>query len=154
LDINHLGHYQSSSNSQIVQYLPDAIGNGGVEHSGQNDVLKQFQFRNGKLSSSPVAVSSITFVNFGVQPSVSANGDKDGIVWASEDIYNSSGAQVNGVLHAFDANNVAQELYNSAQNATRDSYGKEIRFTLPTVAHGRVYVVGNAELAIFGLLSQ
>lgn len=168
VDINHLGHYQSSSNSQIAQYLPDAIGNGGVEHSystpafyngyvyysGQNDVLKQFQIRNGQLSSSPVAVSSNTFVNFGVQPSVSANGDKDGIVWASEDVYNSSGAQVDGVLHAFDANNVAHELYNSAQNATRDSYGKGVRFTLPTVAHGRVYVVGKTQLAIFGLLSH
>lgn len=167
-DTRNLGHYNSGGNSQIVQYLPNAVGNGGVENSystpafyngyvyfsGQNDVLRQYQLQNGQLSAAPIAVSSSAFVKFGVQPSVSANGNQDGIVWATEDVYDSSGAQVNGILHAFDANNVGTELYNSAQNAPRDSYGKGVRFTLPTVARGRVYVAGKSQLAIFGLLTQ
>lgn len=166
-DTSNLGHYNSGGNSQIVQYLPNAVGNSGVEnsystpafyngyvyYSGQNDVLKQYQLQSGKLSAAPIAVSSSTFVKFGMQPSVSANGNQDGIVWATEDVYNSSGAQVNGILHAFDANNVGTELYNSAQNAPRDSYGKGVRFTLPTVARGRVFVVSRSQLAIFGLLA-
>src|SRR5579872_7284829 len=49
---------------------------------------------------------------------------------------------------------ILRPQYNSAQNATRDSYGKGIRFTLPTVAHSSVYVEGKAQLAIFGLLRQ
>jgi hypothetical protein len=162
LDINNLGHYQSGSNSQIVQYLPAAIGNGGSErsfstpafyngnvyYSGQDDVLKQFKFQNGQLSSLPIATTHHIFGTRGVQPSVSANGNTDGIVWVSE--YISGG---NGILYAFEASDVGKELYNSSQDSSRDSYGHGLTFSIPTVAEGRVYVMGTHELAIFGLLN-
>jgi hypothetical protein len=56
------------------------------------------------------------------------------------------------VLHAFDAANVARELYNSGQNASRDAAGPTIRFTVPMVAGGRVYVPARREVTVYGLL--
>ena len=82
---------------------------------------------------------------------MSANGIKNGIVWA---------IATNGwrrperpaVLHAYDALNLAAELYNSEQNAGRDRAGRSLRFTIPTVAGGRVYVGTRGRLDIYGLL--
>jgi hypothetical protein len=60
------------------------------------------------------------------------------------------------VLHAYKASNVASELYNSQQNATRDTLGSGIRFSVPTIANGNVYVGtkngSTYSLLIFGLL--
>jgi hypothetical protein len=56
----------------------------------------------------------------------------------------------NGVLHAYDANNLATELYNSNQAGQRDVFGTGVRFSVPTVINGKVYVAGKSQLAIFG----
>jgi hypothetical protein len=78
--------------------------------------------------------------------SVSSNGSGDGILWSIE-------ASGQNVLHAYDANDISNELYNSEQNSSgRDHFGTAIRFTVPTVANGKVYVGGQTQLAIFGLL--
>jgi hypothetical protein len=58
------------------------------------------------------------------------------------------------VLHAYDATNVAQELYNSAQSGSRDAAGTALKFTVPTIANGRVFVPTANELDIYGLLGQ
>jgi len=55
------------------------------------------------------------------------------------------------VLHAYDATNVEQEIYNSNQAGNRDKFGNAIRFTVPTVVNGKVYVAGETQLAVFGL---
>ena len=78
--------------------------------------------------------------------SVSANGANNGIVWAIE-------AGGINVLHAYDATDVSKELYNSAQAPNgRDQFGTAVRFTVPTVMNGKVYVAGTTRLAIFGPL--
>jgi hypothetical protein len=79
-------------------------------------------------------------------PVVSANGSQNGILWSSE-------VKNPGVLHAFDANNLATELYNSGQAANgRDAYGPGNRYVPPTVADGKVFMAGTTGVGVFGLL--
>jgi len=154
---DHLGKFQSDNDSQIVQSIPDALGttpddrnfssavywNGSVYFVGNTDTIKQFQLNNGLLSTSPVSQSSHQFGYTGTS-SISANGSGNGILWTME-----AGGSV---LHAYDATNLANELYNSKQAGSRDFFGSAIRFNPPTVANGKVYVAGQTEIAVFGLL--
>jgi hypothetical protein len=156
---DQMGKFQSGSDSQIVQSIANALGtqpedndwstaaywNGNVYYVGNKDVLKQFQLANGLLSTSPVHVGAHTYGYPGANMTVSSNGTSDGIVWTIE----ASGVNV---LHAYDATNVSNELYNSSQAGTRDQFGIAIRFTVPTVMNGKVYVGGDKQLTVFGLL--
>jgi len=59
-----------------------------------------------------------------------------------------------GSLHAYDASNLANEIYNTQMNRSRDVLGSFVRFSVPTIANGRVYVGTGAALVVFGLLNQ
>jgi hypothetical protein len=158
LNLDNLGKYQESGDTQVVQALPGALGSGANNNNfstpaywqgnvyfvGQHDVVKQFQISNGLLSTLPIAQGTYTFGYPGANMIVSANGAADGILWCTE------AGGVN-VLHAFDASNVSHELYNSSWAGTRDYFGVAIRFSVPTVMNGKVYVAGQTELAVFGL---
>jgi hypothetical protein len=81
---------------------------------------------------------------------ISSNGANNGILWAVQfDAQSSSGPTI---LHAFDANNITKELYNSTQAGTRDAAGTAIKFAVPTVANGRVYIDAQTEVDVYGLL--
>jgi outer membrane protein assembly factor BamB len=57
-----------------------------------------------------------------------------------------------GVLHAFDATNLATELYNSNQAAnSRDQFSGN-KFITPMIVNGKVYVGTQNSVAAFGLL--
>ena len=158
LDRDNMGKFQSGSDSQIVQSIPGALGTqttgndystatywqGNVYFIGNADVIKQFELANGLLSTTPVSKGTYVYGYPGANMSVSANGSTNGIVWSIE----ASGVNV---LHAYDATNVAQEIYNSNQAGNRDKFGNAIRFTVPTVVNGKVYVAGETQLAVFGL---
>jgi hypothetical protein len=157
VDLNSMGKFQSGSDSQIVQSIGGALGtgpddldystavywNGNVYYVGDQDTVKQFQLSNGKLSTSPI-LSSHSYGYPGANMSISSNGNSNAILWVIE-------ASGQNVLHAYDATDVGTELYNSNQAGGRDHFGTAIRFTVPTIVNGRVYVAGQ-NFTIFGQL--
>jgi len=122
-----------------------AYFNGVVYYGGQIDNLKAFTISNAMLSTSPTSRSSTQFPYPGTTPTVSANQTSNAIVWA---VANSNPA----VLHAYDATNLAHELYNSNQAGSRDQFGPGNKFITPVVANGKVFVGTQTGVAVFGLL--
>ncbi len=154
VDRNNLGKFSASANN-VYQDLSGALPNGvwgvpayfnnTVYFCDQNDTLKSFAIANGKLSTTP-AHTAASFTYPGVQPSISAIGSSNGIVWAIE---NSGTA----VLHAFSAGDLTQELYNSNQAAGgRDHFGSGNKFITPMIADGKVFAATTNSVAVFGLL--
>ena len=88
--------------------------------------------------------------------SISANGTNagSGIVWASHQLGGSANQAVRpGILRAFNAQNVTNELWNSELVSARDSVGNFAKFCPPTVANGKVYLATfSGRLDVYGLL--
>jgi hypothetical protein len=162
IDRDHMGYYNPNNNHQIVQDMENAIGglwatpawwNNNVYFGGSGDYLRQYTFdtTTGLLSTGAIETSPTYFGFPGPTPSISANGNSNAILWALQtDDYGSGPA----TLHAYDATNVATEFYNSNQNSARDNPGGAVKFTVPTIANGKVYVPAVQELSVFGLLGQ
>jgi hypothetical protein len=110
------------------------------------DHLKSYAFNTstGQFTTSPASQSPGTFGFPGSTPSISSQGTSNGIVWATE---KGSGASV---LHAYDATNLGTELWNSATSSA-DQAGQAVKFTVPTVANGKVYVGTVGEISVYGL---
>ncbi len=159
-DRNNMGKFNSVSNN-IYQQLSGALAgqmrgmpawfNGTVYYGAAGDVMKAFSVVNAQLQTTLASQSAIQFAYPGTTPSVSANGTTKGIVWAVENHGVVSGVPV-GVLHAYDATNLGNELYNSNQAAGgRDSF-TDNKFITPVVANGKVFVGTTTGVAVFGLL--
>jgi len=103
------------------------------------------------LSASPVSQAPTQFF-FGSTPAISANGSTNGIVWALERPVKIKGVLPPAILHAYNATNVSQELYNSTQAGSRDVPGPAITFGIPTVMNGKAYVGSGTELDVYGIL--
>jgi len=159
---DNMGHFQPGSDNQIIQSLPGVLPNGSLDQgnfsapaffstyvyfAAVNDALKAFQLSSGLLSAIPTSQSSATYQNRGGSFAISANDSTDGILWAMQD--NNPG---NGVLHAYDASDLANELYNSSQAGSRDALDVASKFNIPLVANGKVFVASNGQLTAFGLL--
>jgi len=154
---NRMGKYNPNDDSQIIQNLPGAVGgswgipafwNNNVYFGGVGDNLKAFSFDSnaGLLSTTPVSNTSTFFDYPGTTPSISSNGTGNGIVWALQTDHNPA------VLHAYNATNLSTELYNTTQNASRDNPGNSVKFTVPTIANGKVYVPAQKQFSVYGLL--
>jgi hypothetical protein len=153
---NSMGHFNSTGDTQIVQWLPSILGglwgtpafwNNTFYIGGANDALQAFSFNannSGLFSTTPVSSSPETFFFPGPTPSISANGNTNGILWALEE---DSGT---AALHAYDATNLANELFNTANNP-QQAPGLRVEFAAPTIANGKVYVGTAAQLAVYGL---
>ena len=119
-----------------------------VYYQGSGDVLKAFRVVDGLLQTPPDQ-SNTRFGFPGATASISALGTANAIAWTLQtDAYGSRGA---AILHAYEAVNLPNEFYNSGQTGLRDQAGGAAKFTIPTIANGKVYVGTATHLNVFGL---
>ncbi len=177
LDTGNLGH-EVVGNTQIVQQF--AVNNQGTTRNGEmkggpvywdrssnggpwmyvwaeNDFLKAYHFNGVKFDTTPISQS--TFMDAaGASPGVltlSSNGDTQGIIWSSMCTSSNCDHGVHpGILRAFDATNLTQQLWNSGMNSTRDNAGNWPKFSIPLVVNGKVYLGSfSNQVNVYGLLS-
>lgn len=157
---NVLGEYNGTTDKNymtLTAALPNGAtsspayfnGNGAFYYGGSSDVVREFT-----LSSSGATLatqSANTLGTAGGTPVISANGTNNPVLWVL-DTTASGGA----VLHAYNANNLATELYNSTQavsgGSPRDAIGATSKNVVPLIANGLVYIGTQSGLAIFGPL--
>ena len=157
IDRDNMGGFNFGGDSQIVQSIPYSVGgmwsmaaywNNALYFLGSNDVLRAFVLNDGLLSTTPFGVGNKAFGFPGATPSISADGNTNGIVWVLQtDQFSVKGR---AILRAYNATNLV-ELYNSDQNSRRDSPGPAVKFTVPTVVNGKVYVGTENGLSVYGL---
>jgi len=136
-----------------------AFWNNNFYIAGWNGPLTSYSFNSStNLFNTSVASRSSSGYGFpGASPSVSSTGTSNGIVWALDNT-NYCTQQSPGcgpaVLHAYDATNLASELWNSSMGSG-NAAGNAVKFTVPTVANGKVYVGtrGNNTGGTFGSTS-
>ncbi len=142
-------------------YWQRSTANGGplLYDWGVSDALKSFAFSGTTFATTPSATGNVgSQIWPGGILTLSANGDTPGtgVLWAT--VATSGDAENNppvpGELYAFDAGNVATQLWNSNINAARDSFGNFAKFVPPLVANGRVYVATwSKQVAVYGLIA-
>jgi hypothetical protein len=165
-----MGKFNSSTNNDVQEVIPvpppnttlldgGNYGNiafwqtsattGNIYTTGQNFPLSQFQISNGTISTPQAAQSTNSFPPRGGIPAVSANGTSGGVVW----ILDITGWQTGtpAILDAYDATNVGTLLFSSPGSGV-GSAGPAVKWSVPTVANGKVYVGGQFTLNVFGLL--
>jgi len=155
VDRDAMGKFNPSNDNAIYQELPNSLGgaefaspayfNGTIYYGAYLGQLKAFPMVNARLAALPSSQSATRFDYPGTTPSISASGNANAIVWAVEN------ANTNGVLHAYDASNLAHELYNSSQAGARDHF-VDNKFIVPMVAGGKVFVGTPTGVIVFGLL--
>jgi outer membrane protein assembly factor BamB len=158
VDRLNMGKFNPNNNA-IYQEIDGVLGagmwampayfNGSVYFGPYGNNLLQFRLSKARLSKVPVSKSKIAFHYPGSTPSVSANGTNNGIIWTIEHSLNPD------VLRAYDATNLAKELYDSNQaSKQRDQFGIASHFGTPMIANGKVYVGTENSVAAFGLLGH
>ena len=106
------------------------------------------------LSALPARQASDVFGFPGATPAISSNGATNGIVWvldtSNNGTPNGSGSSRPAILYAYDATSL-NKLYSSPTSGA-GAAGNAVKFTVPTVANGKVYVGTQTNLSVFGLL--
>lgn len=154
VDRDDMGKFNSGQDN-IYQQISGQLGGGvyskpsyfnnTVYYGAVGDHLKAFPITSALLAETPSSQSASSFAYPGTTPSISANGTTNGIVWAVE---NGS----TGVLHAYSATNLTNELYNSNQAASTRDHFSDNKFVTPMVANGKVFVGTPNSVVVFGLL--
>jgi hypothetical protein len=156
-DRTNMGKFNPNNNSQIYQevtgelsgevFSAPAFADHRIYYGAVGDSIKAFSFNpSGLLNSTPASATGTQFGYPGATPSISGTSAKNLILWATE---NTSPA----VLHAYEADNLAAELYNSNQaTGGRDHFGNGNKYITPMIANGKVYVGTTNGVGVFGLL--
>ncbi|HLW86927.1 MAG TPA: hypothetical protein VKR57_00465 [Terriglobales bacterium] len=156
VDRDAMGGFNPTSNNIYQQisgafpgravYSMAAYFNNTLYYGSVGDRIKAYAINQARLGTAPSSQTSHRFPYPGATPSISANGTSNAILWAAE---NDDPA----VLHAYDATNLAKELYNSSQAAdARDELSEGNKFIVPTVVNGKVYLGTINGVGVFGLL--
>ena len=166
--MGHLGdehtvqHFQSTgSHLHSIVFWDSAKGGRTLYMWGQRDHLRAYRFDGARLNETPVAMGPQANEGHpGAMLSLSANGNKDGILWAAIHATGDSWHESQpGILHAYDADDILHELWNSLDNAQRDDCGNYAKMSPPTIANGKVYLASfgtknteSGQLCVYGLL--
>jgi hypothetical protein len=171
INASNLGHLGDASAVQTITlggalhgsavYWNSAVNGPEVYMWAQGDKLKAFQFNGASLQTANFQTGP-DFIGGepGAYLSISANGNANGIVWANAVLSgNANHGSTPGALRAYDANNIATELWNNQQNAGRDTCNNFAKNGYATVANGKVYLggfgtanAGTGEVCVYGLL--
>jgi hypothetical protein len=131
----------------------EAYWNGNIYYGGMyplsTNSVNAYSFVKGVLSTNPTSDTPQEFTYPGPTPSVSSNGTSSGIVWVLE---HGTGTLGSSALLAYDATNLGNLLYSSNTVLSRDYPGATVKFTVPTIAHGKVYVGTQNQMNVYGLL--
>ena len=172
LDTNHLGHlgdghaiqhFQATgSHLHSIVYWRSARAGDLLYIWGQRDRARVYKLDDGRITETPAQSRSERNEGHpGAMLSLSANQQKDGILWAAIHATGDSWHESRpGILHAYLADDISHELWNSLQNATRDNCNNYSKMAPPTIANGKVYLssfgtanIGTGQLCVYGLLA-
>ncbi len=166
LDTNNMGHLVNNDTQIVQKFQATFVHNGCATlhiHGspvywnsnssgpliyvwGENDFLREFQFNGSTLNTSALHTSTMTAATCGMPGcmlSVSANGGAtgSGVLWANCVLSGDANhATTSGLIRAFDADDVSRELWDSQQNAGRDSCNNYSKYSYPVIANGKVYL--------------
>ncbi len=171
LDMRNLGHLgdehaiqhfkATASHLHSLVFWQSAKSGSLLYVWGQKDKAKVYKFEGDKLGETPWMMRDIPNQGHpGAMLSLSANGSKNGILWAAIHATGDSWHESRpGVLHAYDADDIRNELWNSLEMPARDDCGEYSKMAPPTIANGRVYLasfgsenVGTGQFCVYGLL--
>ena len=121
-----------------------------VYGSGATSRLTQYRIEpGGDIDPTPVAQAPLAFSYPGAIPVVTGDDGKpgSGVVWTVDQTHGAT-------LRAFAADDVAEQLWNSAEHQAQDGLdpGEFDHFTVPTTADGLVIVGDQGHLEIYGIL--
>ena len=156
LNRDNLGHFNANGDTQVLQTLMIGMVFGSPAYWlnqtyfwGELDVLKAYRLYGGLFSATPISSGSKTSVFPAPTPTVSANGSANGIVWAVFTTKNTTGGPA--ILRAWDAANLSRQIFDSSTKSANQA-GPAVKFVVPTVADGRVYLGTQSELDVYGIL--
>jgi len=160
---DNLGKFNSSTDQVVQEFVASGGGfwstpafwQNTMYAGGSGDNIIAWPFNHSTVGQFDSVSSSNSPTGYGfpgASPVVSASGTTNGIVWAIDSSAYGVPCCANGpaVLHAYDATNLANELWNSGQMAA-DQAGNAVKFTVPMVANGKVYIGTRTELDVYGL---
>ena len=157
MDRDNMGKFRREGDAlvELIRMSGGGLGalaywNGHVFFAANNDHLRDYAVKNGELTLH--ASSIMKFADPGATPSVSADGNKNAIVWAIATKTWNGPDNKPAVLYAFDATRLDQPIYTSEQNSQRDRAALATRFVFPLVVNGRVYFAARGEVEVYGLL--
>jgi hypothetical protein len=166
--MGHLGdehavqHFQAtSSHLHNIVFWDSARNSRMIYMWGQNDHLRAYRFNGEKLAEKPFAMRpEANHGHPGAMLALSADGKNDGILWAAIHATGDSWHESRpGILHAYDADDIMRELWNSLENTSRDDCGNYSKMAPPTVANGKVYLASfgtqntkSGQFCVYGLL--